>query len=273
MHLVLSKEYPPQQEAVYTTNPNIATDLLATGVVTKISFCESWCRTHDPEIRVVRFIDQQVREAAIPMLAWDILGKHDSIKTLLENLNEHCRQRAQTPAWSSDLQRHALSCGLNLTQSFEQFSCMVDNTEAYAYATLASQSANPERNPLIILGPRKAGKSHLLNAIGLGYLRHSPFAKVLKIEASAFLEPQSLDKALVDLKLLLIDNLHDIAGNGIALDLVRNIGETLKIRQRQVVLSVRSESGELPGINSRFLDYLSKGVAGLCDQHGTTELA
>ena len=68
MHLVLSKEYPPQQEAVYTTSPNIAIELLATGVVTKISFSESWCRTHDPEIQVARFMDQQVREAAIPML-------------------------------------------------------------------------------------------------------------------------------------------------------------------------------------------------------------
>lgn len=273
MHLVLSKEYPPQQEAVYTTSPNIAIELLATGVVTKISFSESWCRTHDPEIQVARFIDQQVRESAIPMLAWQIGGKHDSIKSLLDKLDEHCRQRAQTPAWSSDLQHHALSCGLNLAQTFEQFICMAGNSEAYAYATLASLSANPARNPLIILGPRNGGKSHLLNAIGLGFLRHSPSAKILKIEASAFLEPQSLDKALVVLDLLLIDNLHEIAGSSIALDLVRTIGETLKIRQRQVVLSFQSDSGELPGMNSRFVEYLSKGMAVLCNQHGTSELA
>ena len=273
MHLVLSEDYPPQQEGIYTTSPNVAINLLATGVVTKISFCKDWCRNHDPEIQVVRFIDQEVRDAAIPMLAWEIWGKHDSIKAFLERLDEHCRQRAQTPPWSSDLQRHALCCGLNLTQTFEQFICMSANSEAYAYATLASLSANPARNPLIILGPRKAGKSHLLNAIGLGLLRHSPSAKVLKVEASAFLEPQSLNKALVVQDSLLIDNLHDIAGNGVALDLVRTIGETLKIRQRQLVMSFQSDSGELPSINPKFQNFLSQGLTVLSNRNGTSESA
>ena len=273
MHLVLSKEYPPQQEAVYTTSPNIAIELLATGVVTKISFSESWCRTYDPEIQVARFIDQQVRESAIPMLAWDICGKHDSIKALLNNLDEHCRQRAQTPAWSSDLQRHALSCGLNLTQSFEELNCMADNTEAYAYATLASLSANPARNPLIFLGPRNGGKSHLVNAIGLGFLQHSPFSRVLKIEATAFIDPQCLDKSLVIQDLLLIENLQEIAGNEVVLDLVRTIGVTLKIRQRQLVMSFQADSCELPSINPKFQNFLSQGFAVLCNRNSSSELA
>ena len=271
MHLVLSKEYLPQQEAVYTTSPNIAIDLLATGVVTKISFCESWSRTHDPEIQVVRFIDQEVRESAIPMLAWHICGKHDSIKSLLEKLDEHCHQRAQTSAWSSDLQNHALSCGLNLTQTFEQFICMAGNSEAYAYATLASLSANPARNPLLIIGPENCGKSHLLNAIGLGLLQHSTFARVLKIEAIEFLDPQCLDQSLVVQDLLLIDNLQEIAGNEVVLDLVRTISETLKIRGRQVVFGYRGYANELIGLNEKMLDHLAQGVSVTCTRKNITE--
>jgi chromosomal replication initiation ATPase DnaA len=264
MHLVLSDELSLHQEVIYAPTTNAAIALLATGTVTQISFVGDWLDRHDPDMAVVHFLDQAVRTAAIPMVTWAILGEHHATQGILLELVKYCQQRGAERPLALEVQDHAIRCGLNTEQTFEQFNCTPDNAAAFAYATLASLSQGPERNPLLIMGPSGSGKSHLLNAIGLGRLRYEPGTQILRIPASAFLSPQTLDRRLVTMDLLLIDDLQDLAGHNVAQDLLHIAGETLRIRGRQIVLSSHSAANELPNMNRRMLDYLAKGAAVTC---------
>lgn len=264
MHLVLNFPNSSPQDVLYASSDHAAIDLLATGIVTEITISEAWCQKHDPGDSIVRFLDQQVRGAKIPMPEWTISGSYEDARSLLFALEEHCRQRGMRAPLTQEAKHHVTKCGLNLAETFEQFVCGSGNEAAYGFAVLASQSADAERNPLLIIGPANSGKSHLLNAIGLQCLSYASQAKVQCIAASAFLYPDRLDQKLVTLDMLLIDNLQAVIGHRVAQDRIRITGETLAIRGRQVVLSLCAETNELPELEESLLNYIKAGVAVFC---------
>lgn len=93
MHLVLNFPNSSPQDVLYASSDHAAIDLLATGIVTEITISEAWCQKHDPGDSIVRFLDQQVRGAKIPMPEWTISGSYEDARSLLFALEEHCRQR------------------------------------------------------------------------------------------------------------------------------------------------------------------------------------
>ncbi|MDX9944638.1 MAG: DnaA/Hda family protein [Azonexus sp.] len=261
MHLALNFPTSSSQDVLYASSARAAIALLATGFVTEISFSESWCQKHDPDDSIVRFLDQQVRCAEIPMLSWKTSGACQAAQTILSALDAHCRQRAMDPPLTQAYKEHAIACGLNLAETLEQYVCGSGNEAAYAYAVIASHGQSQESNPLFIIGPTGSGKSHLLNAIGLQHLRYANQAKVRRIEASAFRYPERLDPSLATLDLLLIDNLQAVIGHPVAQAHIRFVCETLALRRCQVVLSLRTELNEFPELEQGLLNYINSGVA------------
>ena len=89
----------------------------------------------------------------------------------------------------------------NPIYTFQNFNCTDDNAAAFGFATVVSLSYKAERSPLLFIGVRGSGKTHLMHAIANQWLHFEPSGKLRFLAASAFLEPEQVDKelALVDL--------------------------------------------------------------------------
>lgn len=153
---------------------------------------------------------------------------------------------------------------VNTDQTFGNFICTEENAAAFGFATVVSLSYQAGRSPFLLCGPKNSGKTHLLNAIANQWWRFEPNGKLQFVDASAFLAPDSLAKNLVLVDLLLVDGLEAIAGNPVAQDLLRITCETLRIRNKQVVVAIETNTDELHGINAKLVQLFNKGVSAMC---------
>ena len=158
-------------------------------------------------------------------------------------------------------------------QTFGNFICTEENAAAFGFSTAVSLSYQAGRSPLLLCGPRQSGKTHLLNAIANQWRRFEPNGKMQFEDASAFLAPDSLAKNLVLVDLLLVDGLEAIAGNPVAQDLLRITCETLRIRNKQVVVAIETDTDELHGINAKLVQLFNKGVSVMCGSGAYEQLS
>ncbi len=249
MHIALTNTFITAEDAIYADNAALAMNLLTTGMVTQITLSEAWCKKHDPEYSVVHFLNQRITNKELPVPSWNDSEQY---------------QQSITRKSAKKIRKHAIACSLNFGDTFERFVCHSGNAAAYGFAQLASLSASKEKNPLLIIGPSKGGKSHLLNAIGLQYLRFENDAKILRIDASEFSSPNVQRENFTALDMLLIDNLETIISEPVAQNLVQFIGKKLRNRGSQTVLAMRTGSTKLPDLQKCLLQYFAQGVCVYC---------
>jgi chromosomal replication initiator protein len=125
-------------------------------------------------------------------------------------------------------------------------------------------------NPLFIYGPTGQGKTHLLHAIGHGYMARKPHARALAISAERFMvdfvnamrnkDTMAFKERLRSVDLLMIDDFQFIAGKGATQEeFLYTIDELMQGGRRLIITSDRSPQ-ELDGIEGRILSRLTQGL-------------
>lgn len=162
--------------------------------------------------------------------------------------------------------------------TFRRFYGCPENQLALGAALAVSESPGGPHNPLLIIGPRGAGKSHLLQAIGQrAALDDQRFnfryrtAAAFVAEYMAALEIGAEDRfrdEYVRLDGLLLDDVEDLSGRELSQEALFHIFVSLLDSGRQIVLAasgVPQEIAELaPRLASRFSSGLVAPLETLC---------
>jgi chromosomal replication initiator protein len=125
-------------------------------------------------------------------------------------------------------------------------------------------------NPLFVYGPTGQGKTHLLHAIGHGYLVRKPHARAIAMSAERFMvdfvnamrnkDTMAFKERLRSVDLLMIDDFQFIAGKGTTQEeFLYTIDELMRGGRRLIITSDRSPH-ELDGIEGRILSRLTQGL-------------
>ena len=154
--------------------------------------------------------------------------------------------------------------------TFDSF--LVGNSNRIAHnAARAIADGGPMRfNPLFVHGPTGQGKTHLLHAIGHGYLTRKPHARALAMSAERFMvdfvhamrikDTLAFKSRLRSVDLLLIDDFQFIAGKETTQEEFLYTIDELMRGGRRLIISADRSPHELDGIEGRILSRLTQGL-------------
>ncbi len=159
--------------------------------------------------------------------------------------------------------------------SFENF--IVGSTNRFAHAASIAVADNPSfaYNPLVIYGPSGVGKTHLMLAIKNKIKKNFPFKKIEYVRSEEF--TNQLIKALQDGKLglgsiedfrnkyrnidvLLIDDIHFIAGKESTQEEFFNTFNTLLQNNKQIVVTLDRPPREVKTLDDRIRSRFESGL-------------
>jgi chromosomal replication initiator protein len=170
------------------------------------------------------------------------------------------------------IRRVRINSQLNEKLSFENFVDGKCNQIARAAGfAVANDPGKTAYNPLFVYGKTGLGKTHLLNAIGLQSKMKNPDLTVLYISADQFTQ-QYIDACKNNsaneftnfyqaIDLLLIDDIHKLAGRTSTQDVFFNIFNAIHQQEKQIVLSSDLAPVDLAGIEPRLLSRFKWGLA------------
>ena len=160
--------------------------------------------------------------------------------------------------------------GLQDRFTFDTFVSGPSNEFAHAVARRVASWGDGHFNPVLFHGPYGFGKTHLLNAIAWEASRRAPGRKVIYLTAERFLS--GFVRALMDktgpafkdelraADLLLIDDVHFIAGKQSSQEELFHTLAALTQDGRRVVLTVRPAPSELTEMDARLRSHLQAGL-------------
>ncbi|TVR03662.1 MAG: chromosomal replication initiator protein DnaA [Deltaproteobacteria bacterium] len=171
------------------------------------------------------------------------------------------------PRW----QDRAVACGLQLDDSFDHFVVGTSNAFAYEAARAVADSPGRLHNPLFIYGGVGLGKTHLMNAVGVAFLKRRPEATVRYLSAETFTNEliQSFVNKDVDrfrqrnrqgVDLLLIDDIQFIASKERTQQEFFHTFNALHQYGRQIVLTSDRFPQEMPELEERLKSRLTMGL-------------
>ncbi|PWT93973.1 MAG: chromosomal replication initiator protein DnaA [Acidobacteria bacterium] len=159
---------------------------------------------------------------------------------------------------------------LNPRYSFENFVVGPFNQFAHAAAKAVGTNLSRTYNPLFIYGGSGLGKTHLLHAIGHEAGRHYPDLNVLYTSAedftNDFIKSLRMEKTEAfriryrTVDLLLVDDIHQLAGKSQTQEEFFHTFNTLYERQKQLVLASDLLPKEIPGLRERLHTRFSGGL-------------
>jgi chromosomal replication initiator protein len=169
------------------------------------------------------------------------------------------------------VQQTRLDSQLNPNQNFGNFIGGESNMLARtAGVTIAEKPGKTAFNPLFIHGKSGVGKTHLLHAIGNAALEYQPNLRVLYVSSHLFQVQYSqayLNNTVNDfvhfyqsIDLLLIDDIHELAGKTGTQNVFFHIFNHLHLNGRQLVLTCDRPPKELSGIEERLLTRFKWGL-------------
>ena len=160
--------------------------------------------------------------------------------------------------------------GLQDRLTFSTFVPGQPNEFAYAVARRVASWSDGHFNPVLFHGPYGFGKTHLLNAIAHEAMRNAPDRKVVYLTAERFLSTfvraiqdrrtASFKDTLRDADLLLIDDVHFIAGKQSTQEELFHTLMALTAEGRRVVLSADRPPSALTEVDARLRSHLSAGL-------------
>jgi chromosomal replication initiator protein len=164
--------------------------------------------------------------------------------------------------------RHA---GLN--RKFHLSTFVVGGANEFAYEAARAVIEQPGRlyNPLFLYGGVGLGKTHLMNAIGLGILEADPTRRVRFISAETFVNEliesigarrmdEFRQKNRTDVDCLLIDDIQFIAGKERTQEEFFHTFNALYQAGRQIVITSDRIPQEMPELEERLMSRLNMGL-------------
>ena len=154
--------------------------------------------------------------------------------------------------------------------NFETFLVGTANRIAHNAARAIAEGGPMRFNPLFIHGPTGQGKTHLLHAIGHGYLARKPQARALAMSAERFMidfvqamrakDTLAFKARLRSVDILMIDDFQFIAGKETTQEEFLYTVDELMRGGRRLVISADRSPHELDGIEGRILSRLTQGL-------------
>ena len=170
-----------------------------------------------------------------------------------------------------------LSEGLTFEDFFTFSNFVVGSTNRFAHAAslAVSNNSNITYNPLVIYGPSGVGKTHLMLAIKNQIRKNFPYKKIVYTRGEDF--TNELIKALQDGKLglgsiedfrtkyrgvdvLLIDDIHFIAGKESTQEEFFNTFNTLYQNNKQIVVTLDRPPREIKTLDDRIRSRFESGL-------------
>jgi chromosomal replication initiator protein len=160
--------------------------------------------------------------------------------------------------------------GLSLRNIFDNFVVGSNNEFAHAAALAVAQSPARAYNPLFIYGGVGLGKTHLMQAIGHYVHQHNKDSKVAYVSSEKFLN-EFIDaiqnknyvrfrKKYRQCDILLIDDIHFLAGKEQIQEEFFHTFNTLFDAQRQIVLSSDRPVTEISNLQHRLISRFEWGL-------------
>jgi len=161
----------------------------------------------------------------------------------------------------------------NLIARYTFDNYVVGNSNQLAHASCVAVANNPGRlyNPVFLFSPPALGKTHLLHAIGNHLLSRNPAARVIYISAERFMNeyiesiqhkrmPQFRARFRDNTDLILIDDIHAIAGKEGTEDEFFHTFNSLHNSMRQLVITSDRPPKEIEGLAERLRTRFEWGL-------------
>lgn len=160
--------------------------------------------------------------------------------------------------------------GFSVRYTFDRF--VVGAGNRFAHAAAQAVAENPARayNPLFLYGGTGLGKTHLMQAIGHAVIQRDPNANVVFISSEDFtnqLIASIAKKATAKFRttfrkadVLLIDDVHFIAGKEATQEEFFHTFNALFERHKQIVLSSDRSPKEMQGVEERLISRFGWGL-------------
>ncbi len=178
-------------------------------------------------------------------------------------------EAAPTPGARTDQVRRPFH-GLNPRYTFDNFVIGSNNRFAHAAARGVAESPGRAYNPLFLYGATGLGKTHLMQAIGHSVLHDQPNASVVFISSEQFTNQliESIAKKSTQrfreryrkVDVLLIDDIHFIAGKEATQEEFFHTFNALFDMHKQIVLSSDRGPKEIQGMEDRLVSRFEWGL-------------
>ncbi|OQA55511.1 MAG: Chromosomal replication initiator protein DnaA [Candidatus Omnitrophica bacterium ADurb.Bin277] len=200
--------------------------------------------------------------------AQEVLGKAVSVTY---QVIEKPKTAASSPSHSrSPKDRVSGLVSLNSNYTFDNFVVGPGNRFAHAAALAVTDAPARQYNPLFIYGPTGLGKTHLLQSIACEIGRRFSNYKILYISSEQFTNqlitaiqtkttPQFRAKYR-NLDLLLIDDVHFIAGRESTQEEFFNTFNSLYDAHKQIVVTSDRPPKEIPSLEERLVSRFGWGL-------------
>ena len=223
-------------------------------------FFADWLRDHyqDAVSDAVRKVVPDFREVRfVPTL-------HEAARATIEDKSTAvvARHRVAEAAQSSN--------GFNTRYTFERFVVGAGNRFAHAAAKAVADNPGRAYNPLFLYGGTGLGKTHLMQAIGHSILARDPGANIVFISSEHFTNQliESIAKKSTQrfrakyrkADVLLIDDIHFIAGKEATQEEFFHTFNALFERHKQIVLSSDRSPKEIQGLEERLVSRFGWGL-------------
>jgi len=201
-------------------------------------------------------------------------GKNNSLLFIVKQLEKAGQQKSEGPLFSwqenGGRKRFDRQSGLNRKYSFETF--VVGNSNNFAHAAAQAIIKNPGTayNPFFVWGGVGVGKTHLLQAIGWALKEKNKEINLLYIPSETFtnelvaaLQQKKIfpfKKKYRSLDVLLVDDIHFIAGKEYSQEEFFHTFNKLYVSGRQIVLSSDRRPEEIPKIEERLTSRFMGGL-------------